>query len=116
MRTFLRPILAVASLALLPITAPASAASNVCISTRDILDQTVQDKGKAILFKMRDGTQWRNTLKGACPDLVFDGFAWTLRDPNQEVCENMQTLRVLHSGQICMLGKFDKVTPAPKRG
>ena len=40
---------------------------------------TPQDDGKAIIFHMRDGTVWRNDLQGACPDLRFDGFVWTVR-------------------------------------
>jgi len=62
---------------------------------------------------MRDGTQWRNTLQGACPDLIFNGFVWTLRNPGEQVCEREQSLRVLQSGQVCMLGKFEKL-PAAK--
>lgn len=91
--------------------APAYAA-NICISTRDIVSSQPQNDGKAILFKMRNGAEWRNDLKGACPDLIFDGFVWTLRDGDETVCENMQSLRVLRSGQICVLGKFTQVTPA----
>lgn len=92
--------------------APAMAAPDVCISTRDIQDQTVENRGRAIVFKMRNGTQWRNTLRGACPDLIFNGFVWTVRNPGEQVCENEQSLRVLQSGQVCMLGKFEKLPPA----
>jgi hypothetical protein len=89
-------------------------AATICISTRDIVDSQPQDDGKAILFKMRDGSTWRNDLQGACPDLKFDGFAWTIRDPDEQVCEHQQSLRVLRSGQICVLGKFTQ-TKAPKK-
>ena len=93
--------------------APVNAA-NICISTRDILDTQPQDDGKAILFHMRNGAVWRNDLQGACPDLHFDGFIWTVRNPDETVCEHMQSLRVLRSGEICVLGKFTQITPAKK--
>ena len=89
-------------------------AANMCISTRDIVSSQAQDDGKAILFKMRDGSELRNDLQGACPDLKFDGFEWTVRDPAQQVCEHQQSLRVLRSGQVCVLGKFTQ-TKAPKK-
>jgi len=94
--------------------APANAA-NICISTRDVLDTQPQDDGKAIIFRMRNGAVWRNDLQGACPDLRFDGFAWTIRNPDETVCENMQTLRVLRSGEICALGKFTQTKPPRKK-
>ena len=95
-------------------SAPAHAAAPICISTEDVVDTQPQDDGKAILFRMRNGAVWRNDLKGACPDLRFDGFIWTVRNPDQTVCENMQSLRVLRSGEICVLGKFTQVTPPQK--
>ena len=94
--------------------APANAA-NICISTRDIMDSQPQNDGKAIIFRMRNGAVWRNDLQGACPDLRFDGFAWTIRNPDETVCENMQTLRVLRSGEICALGKFTQTKPPRKK-
>jgi len=100
------------ALTLTAVTVPAMAAPPVCISTREITGQTIEGNGKAIVFRMRDGTYMRNTLQGVCPDLKFDGFVWTIRNPDQTVCEKMQSLRVLNSGEICTLGKFDKV-PAP---
>ena len=89
-------------------------AANICISTQDIADTQPQKDGKAIIFKMRNGKVWRNDLLGACPDLRFDGFEWTVRNPDETVCENQQSLRVLRSGEICELGKFTDVTPPPK--
>ena len=98
---------------LLLAAAPAMAAT-VCIDTRQIDSQKVEGRGASILFKMRDGGSWRNTLRAPCPDLVFEGFAWTIRNPDNTVCENMESLRVLRSGEICMLGKFTRVD-SPKK-
>jgi len=98
--------------AFLSLAAPAFAASNICISTRDIQSSTPKDDGAAITFKMRDGSAWRNDLRGRCPDLKFDGFVWTVRNPDGSVCENEETIRVLQSGEVCALGKFTKVAPS----
>ena len=94
--------------------APAAEAANICISTRNIIDSQPQRDGKAIFFRMRDGTEWRNDLKGNCGDLRFNGFVWIVRNPDETVCENMQSLRVLNSGQICVLGKFTQTAPPHK--
>ena len=114
MRTVFTPALLAASLFLT--VAPAIAAPPICIDTKQIDSSQQENNGKAILFKMRDGTEWRNTLKGACPDLVFNGYSWVVRNPDSTVCENTQSLTVLQSGQICVLGKFEKVAPARHAG
>ncbi len=86
------------------IAAPASAAT--CIDSRKI-DSAHSDDGKTMIFKMKDGTTMVNHLQGVCSDLKFNGFAWTLRSGDTQICENQQSLRVIQSGQICVLGKFD---------
>ncbi len=91
----------------LTIMAASPAAANMCVQTRDILS-TKSDDGKLMTFKMRDGRVLVNHLQGICSDLRFEGFVWTIRGP-EEVCENQQSLRVLRSGQTCLLGKFDVV-------
>ena len=93
--------------------APAGAA-NICIATRNVMDTQPQGDGKAIFFRLYDGSTWRNDLKGNCPDLRFHGFVWSVQNPDGSVCENTQSLRVLDSGQVCVLGKFTQVI-APKK-
>lgn len=97
---------------LIAAAAPALAAGSVCISTRDIQNSKPKDDGTAITFTMKDGSVWRNDLNGRCPDLKFNGFVWTIRNPGDTVCENEQTIRVLQSGEICQLGKFTLEKPA----
>jgi hypothetical protein len=97
-------------------TAPAVADEHICINTRDIASSKPDKSGGSILFKMRDGTQWRNTLRGRCPDLVFEGYSWTVRNADNSVCENEESLKVLQSPEVCQLGKFEKVTAASKGG
>ena len=91
--------------------APALAAGNICISTFDIVSSTPKDDGSAIDFHMRDGSVWHNDLTGRCPDLKFNGYVWNIRNPNQSVCEHEQSLRVMRSGEVCVLGKFTQIKP-----
>ena len=63
-----------------------------------------------MVFKMKDGTTLVNHLQGFCPDLKFTGFAWQMPSGDTNVCEKQSTFRVLQSGQICTLGKFDPPT------
>lgn len=86
------------------VAAPVSAAT--CIDSRKI-DSAHSDDGKTMIFKMKDGTTMVNHLQGICSDLKFNGFAWTLHSGDTQICENQQSLRVIQSGQICVLGKFD---------
>ena len=109
MRTFLTTVAAVA--ALTASAAPALAAAT-CIDTRDIKESHEVDKGKALIFTMKNGTVYRNDLKGACPDLQFNGYVWVVRNPNNTVCDNMTTIRVIRSGDICQIGEFVKQVPA----
>jgi len=99
-----------AGLVLAGALAATPASARVCLNTRDIVGSSSKD-GKILDFTMRDGTLYRNHLQGVCTDLKFEGFVWTIRGP-EEVCENMQSLRVINSGQVCVLGKFDP--PVPK--
>jgi hypothetical protein len=88
-----------------------AAAVNMCVQSRDILSANSKD-GKLMTFRMRDGRVLVNHLQGTCSDLRFEGFSWVLHGTD-EVCENQQSLRVLRSGQICVLGKFDVVKDKP---
>jgi hypothetical protein len=81
----------------------------ICLNNQDVLSASSTD-GRTMVFRMRNGTTYINHLRGACPGLRFNGFAWELRGIN-DICENQQTLRVLRSGEVCMLGKFDPPLP-----
>jgi hypothetical protein len=96
----------VMALAGLVLAAVPAMAKQVCIDSRDIVSSK-SDDGKTMVFKMKDGTTLVNHLQGSCPDLKFNGYAWSLRSGDTQVCENSQSLRVLRSMQICTLGKFD---------
>jgi hypothetical protein len=102
-----------AALALLAIAASPASAS-MCVKSRDIQSTDSKD-GKLLTFKMRDGRVLVNHLQGICSDLRFEGFVWVLRGGDEEICENQQSLKVLRSGQTCLLGKFDMVKDKPVR-
>lgn len=91
--------------------AGAAQAATICLRTQDMVESQPAKDGASITFKMRDGSVWRNDLHGRCPDLRYDGFVWRILDASETVCEDIQSLRVLRSGQICMLGKFTQVQP-----
>lgn len=109
----MKKIISAFVLAGVTLAVPATAWSK-CIDTRNI-DSAHSNDGKTMLFKMRDGTTLVNHLQGVCSDLKFNGFVWVLHGGDTQVCENQQSLRVLQSGQTCVLGKFDppKVSKAP---
>src|SRR6185503_2869843 len=106
----MKSILAI--MALLIAASPATA--SVCVRSRDIQSTDTKD-GKLLTFKMRDGSVLVNHLQGICSDLRFEGFVWELRGGDENICENQQSLKVLRSGQTCLLGKFDTVKAKPIR-
>jgi hypothetical protein len=83
----------------------------ICLSTRNIANTSPAPDGTAITFRMTDGSVWRNDLRGRCPDLKWDGFSWTSANPMAQVCENEQTLKLMHTGEVCGLGKFTQLAP-----
>jgi hypothetical protein len=91
-------------------TAASEGRSNLtCFSPRDI-ESTKPISDREIVFRMRNGKVWKNTLRTDCPGLKFEGgFSWTIR--GDTVCENLQTIRVLRRGNACLLGKFTLYTP-----
>ena len=110
MRTFLfAGAIALAAISTANADDMAASKTPVCFKTTDI-DTTHSDNDKTIMFRMRDGSMWRNDLKGNCSGLRFYGFAYTLSGTN-EVCGNLQSIRVLKTGSVCVLGPFTQVKP-----
>ena len=98
---------------LLALTVAAPAYAGTCIDTRDIYSSKSKD-GRIMVFKMKDGTTLVNHLRGYCPDLKFNGFAWQTHSGDNKVCEGENSFSVLQSMQVCVLGKFDSaVRTAP---
>ena len=109
-QSLLRPALA-ALLAAASGATPVSAAP-VCLETFRIQGTSVPNP-HTIIFHMKDGSSWRNTLKNSCPDLKFWGFVYSDRSAMNEICDNQTSVKVINSGQICMLGAFTKEPPVP---
>ena len=82
-----------------------------CLRTDHIQRKTVPDN-KTILFRMDDGTTWKNTLQKTCPGLTLaGGFEMTVR--SNYVCANQQPIRVIGAGNTCYLGDFVQVPSKP---
>ena len=92
--------------------------SALCVSERGHCQHPPSKDGKLLTLKMRDGRVLVNHLQGVCTDLRFNGFVWVLRGTN-DICENQQSLRVMQSGQICLLGQvsiWSRTTGSPDTG
>jgi hypothetical protein len=97
--------------------APPTTASNIsggngiCIRT-DFIDHTDIPDDKTIIFHMKGGIAYRNSLQFACTSLKNEG-GFTFITDFPEVCSNAQTIRVLRSGILCELGQFTPYAPPP---
>ena len=92
--------------------APAtSSPASVCLNARNIQRTEVRDD-RTILFHMRDGKVWRNTLRRICPMLKTSSYTQVLH--NDQVCSNQQFIHVTQTGDMCSLGDFTPVEPSAK--
>lgn len=83
----------------------------ICLRSDHIQRKTVPDN-KTVLFRMDDGTTWKNTLQETCPGLrLASGFEMTVR--TNYVCANQQPIRVIGAGNTCYLGDFAQVPGQP---
>ncbi|HEY6577989.1 MAG TPA: hypothetical protein VIY09_01580 [Rhizomicrobium sp.] len=91
-----------------PTHSPMTGVGPVCLrpfsSTQDTINHTHVLDPRHILFYMRDGKVWLNTLKGPCPGLMFHGFSFVT--PEDDVCANSTPIQVIESGETCTLGPF----------
>jgi len=87
------------------------AGNGVCLPVNQI-DRTDILDDSAILFYMKDGKTWLNTMRFPCPSLKIEG-GFTYQPDTQEICSNAQTIRVVPSGGLCELGQFTRFTPPP---
>jgi hypothetical protein len=92
--------------------------NGVCLSVPQI-DHTQIMSDTAIIFIMKDGKTYTNTLPMPCPSLTMENGFTYLNDAI-EICSNAQTIRVARSGNFCELGQFTqfqapKLPPAPPK-
>lgn len=88
--------------------------ANRCLRVQDIKDTTTPN-ASTILFHMRDGTVWRNSLKSPCSGLTWDGFVHK-NFGVAEYCGNKEIVQSINTGQHCMLGDFSREKPKKPRG
>jgi hypothetical protein len=84
----------------------------ICINGTDIESTSVPDDN-TIVYHLRNGQVWKNTLKATCPNLKFE-HAFTEVIRASQICANAQMIRVHETGSICALGDFTLVSAAPK--
>jgi hypothetical protein len=101
-----------AAAALVACAALPAQASPVCLQTIRI-DHTHVLDAKNVLFYMKDGKVWQNRLQNSCPSLHFHGFVMNVRG-GDSVCSNQQSIKVIVTGEVCMLGEFTPYTPPDK--
>jgi hypothetical protein len=75
----------------------------VCLNVRDIA-RTETPNDRTIVFHMRDGKIWRNTLRNVCPMLKISPYVQKLT--GDLVCSNQQIIHVVQTGNDCALGDF----------
>jgi hypothetical protein len=95
-----------------PLFADTPKAEIVCLDI-DHVDHTSVIDGRTILFYVKGGKVWKNTLPRECPSLKFER-AFSQEITAGKICSNKQMIRVLRTGTRCSLGEFTPYTPPPK--
>lgn len=98
--------------ALASATAPVQAQSgggpgSVCLDPQQIRFTQIKDN-KTILFQMRNGDVWTNTLVAECPGLK-SGQSMTQMVTTNRICAFRQSFSSNFSGAMCRLGAFTRV-------
>jgi hypothetical protein len=85
----------------------------ICLQS-DRIDRTKVVDPQNIKFIMKDHRVFNSHLRTPCQGLRFNGFVYVT--PVDEVCGGSQSIRVLRTDQVCMLGAFVPDQPGPARG
>ena len=83
--------------------------TNVCLKTY-LIDHTKAPNDRTIIFTMKNGAVYQSTLPTVCPQLSFNGFSYVATPPDQ-ICGNLQSIRVIRTGSVCLLGPLVQITP-----
>ena len=81
----------------------------ICLNVTEIKNTHVTN-ARTIMYQMRDGKVWRNTLATPCPDLVSQAGGYTQKAHTSWICANSQTITVNATGMVCRLGAFTRVS------
>ena len=80
-----------------------------CVTTHSLRSTAVLDD-QTILFQLRDGSVWKNTLDFSCPSLGFNE-SFSYESHGSQLCD-LDTIKVFEpfgiSGASCGLGKFER--------
>ena len=86
-----------------------AAATRDCVNTNTLRNTAVLDN-QTILFELRDGSVWKNTLDFSCPSLGFNE-AFIYQSHGARLCD-LDNITVFepfgNSGATCGLGKFER--------
>ena len=77
--------------------------SPICLQS-DRIDRTTVVNPQKILFRLKDGKVYSSKLRTPCLGLNFNGFVYVT--PMDEICGGSQSIRVLQTNQVCVLGPF----------
>jgi hypothetical protein len=87
--------------------AAARDSGDICIEASRV-DHTDAPSDNVILFYMKGGKVWKNTLHHACPGLHFE-HAFRQEISSDQICANKQVIHVLNRDIPCFLGDFEAV-------
>ena len=94
--------------AAIPVQAQNAQGGNICLNVTEIRSSQAVDN-RTIIYRMKDGKVWRNTLATPCPELVsFSAGAYSQVLHTDYLCANTQEITV-KSGMVCRLGEFTRV-------
>jgi hypothetical protein len=97
-----------------PSMAQPASKENVCLKTY-LIDHTKAPNDRTIIFYMKDGSAYQSSLPAECPQLSFNGFSYVATPP-EDVCGNLQSIRVVRSHSVCLLGPLVQIAPARPGG
>jgi hypothetical protein len=85
----------------------------VCIEAYRI-DHTEVPDDSEILFHMLGGSVYRARIQGGCPGLHLDtrGFTYEPIPGSNEICSNLQTIRLNTYQSVCLIGEISLIKPA----
>ncbi len=107
----MRTVLLASALALVWLATGAVAQNSGSKCLRTILiDRTKAPDDRTLLFYMKNGAVYQSTLAANCPQLSIYGFSYVATPPD-EICGNLQSIRVIRSGAVCLLGPLVQITP-----
>ncbi|MBV8799744.1 MAG: hypothetical protein JOY77_00635 [Alphaproteobacteria bacterium] len=89
--------------------APEGKSGSTCLRTV-LIDRTKAPDDRTLLFYMKNGAVYQSTLPANCPQISIYGFSYVATPPDQ-ICGNLQTIRVIRTGAMCLLGPLVQITP-----